>query len=149
MLLRSGTQLVPREKKKTPWPVIPDKKQTFETWDQVEDVLKSNTRLILLFYDKTMHRMICVQTTYLLLNNKKFLKDPKFQRILKCMLKVLHRATDLPEYVAQLVPRLEKLQLSVRRWGFIRASCKLLDLHSRAVVTANHPSRIDFSVACD
>lgn len=96
-----------------------------------------------------MHRMICVQTTYLLLNNKKFLKDPKFQRILKCMLKVLHRATDLPEYVAQLVPRLENLKLSVRRWGALRASVKFLSLHSRAVVTANHPSRIDFSVACD
>jgi hypothetical protein len=138
MLLRSGI--------KTPWPVIPDKKQTFETWDRVESILKSNTRLILLFYDKTMNRMICVQMSYMLLNNKKFLKDPKFQRILKCMLKVLHRATDLPEYVAQLVPRLEKLQMSRIRWTILRASVKFLSLHSRAVVTANHPSRIDFTI---
>ena len=33
-----------------------------------------------------------------------------------------------------------------RRWNVIRAAVKFLGLHSRAVVTANHPSRIDFTV---
>ena len=33
-----------------------------------------------------------------------------------------------------------------RRWGLIKASVKLLSLHSRAVVTANHPSRLDFTI---
>jgi ankyrin repeat protein len=33
-----------------------------------------------------------------------------------------------------------------RRWGLIKASMKFLSLHSRAAVTANHPSRIDFSI---
>ncbi len=32
------------------------------------------------------------------------------------------------------------------KWSLLRASVKLLSLHSRAVVTANHPSRIDFSI---
>jgi ankyrin repeat protein len=31
-------------------------------------------------------------------------------------------------------------------WAKIRACVKLLSLHARAVVTANHPSRIDFSI---
>ena len=146
MQLRSGTQLASREKKKDTWPVIPDGKQTFETWNQVEDVLKSSVMLINFFRDKYTHRTICVQTSYLLLNNKKFFRDQRFQRILKCMLKGLRRAIDPPEYVAQMIPRLEKLQLARIRWGVIRASSKLLDLHSRAVVTANHPSRIDFSI---
>ena len=36
-----------------------------------------------------------------------------------------------------------------RRWSLLRASMKLLSLHSRAVVTANHPSRMDFSIKED
>ena len=36
--------------------------------------------------------------------------------------------------------------LSKRRWVLLRACVKFLSLHSRAVVTANHPSRLDFSV---
>ncbi len=33
-----------------------------------------------------------------------------------------------------------------RRWKIIKASVKLLSLHQRAVITANHPSRMDFSI---
>ena len=36
-----------------------------------------------------------------------------------------------------------------RRWNVIRASMKFLSLHSRAVITANHPSRIDFTMRVD
>jgi hypothetical protein len=36
--------------------------------------------------------------------------------------------------------------VSKRRWVLLRACVKFLGLHSRAVVTANHPSRLDFSV---
>jgi hypothetical protein len=36
--------------------------------------------------------------------------------------------------------------LSKRRWVLLRTCVKFLSLHSRAVVTANHPSRLDFSV---
>jgi hypothetical protein len=35
------------------------------------------------------------------------------------------------------------------KWSLLRASMKFLSLHSRAVVTANHPSRIDFSIRED
>ena len=36
-----------------------------------------------------------------------------------------------------------------KKWSILRASVKFLSLHSRAVGTANHPSRIDFSVTED
>ena len=36
--------------------------------------------------------------------------------------------------------------LSKRRWVLLRTCVKFLSLHSRAVVTANHPSRMDFSI---
>ena len=36
--------------------------------------------------------------------------------------------------------------VSKRRWVLLRACVKFLSLHSRAVVTANHPSRLDFSI---
>ena len=147
MQTRSGTQLAPREKKKTSWGlVVHDTKQIFETWDQLESALKANARGINLFHDKIMHRLICVKTIYLFLNNKKFFREPKFQKTLKSILKALHGAINPPEYVAQMVPQLEKLQLSRIRWSVLRASMKFLSLHSRAVVTANHPSRMDFSV---
>ena len=36
--------------------------------------------------------------------------------------------------------------MSRYHWSKIRACMKVLSLHSRAVVTANHPSRIDFNI---
>jgi hypothetical protein len=36
--------------------------------------------------------------------------------------------------------------LSKRRWVLLRTCVKFLSLHSRAVVTANHPSRVDFTI---
>ncbi len=126
--------------------MVHDTKEVFETWDQAHSVLKSNVRAINMFYDVIMHRLVCVKTMYLLLNNKKFFRVPMFQKILKTLLKVLHEAINPPEYVTQMIPELEQLQLSRIRWSIFRALVKFLSLHSRAVVTANHPSRIDFSI---
>jgi ankyrin repeat protein len=36
--------------------------------------------------------------------------------------------------------------VSKRHWVLLRACVKFLSLHTRAVVTANHPSRLDFSI---
>jgi len=125
---------------------LSDPKNICETWDQVDAILKSFAWRTLCSNVLKTHIIICVQTSYLFLNNKQFSREPKFQRILKAILKSLRQVTTLPDEVTQLVPRLEKLKLSVRRWSVLRASVKFLSLHSRAVVTANHPSRIDFSV---
>jgi hypothetical protein len=51
---------------------------------------------------------------------KKFKKDARFNVLLRIM--------------------------SKRRWVLLRACVKFLSLHTRAVVTANHPSRLDFSI---
>jgi len=150
MKLRSGNQTRPREKKTNSWGlVVHDTKEIFETWDQLYFALKMNVRATNIFPDKTIHRLVCVKTMYLLLNNKKFFRVPMFQKILNSLLKVLHEAINPPEYVARMIPQLENLQLSKIRWSVLRASMKFLSLHSRAVVTANHPSRIDFSIKED
>jgi hypothetical protein len=150
MLLRSGNQTRPLEKKKNSWGlVVHDTKEVFETWDQVHSALKTLARTINVFHDLIMHRLVCVKTMYLLLNNKKFFRVPMFQKILNSILKVLHGAINPPEYVARMIPELEQLQMSRIRWSIVRALVKFLSLHSRAVVTANHPSRIDFSIKED
>ena len=128
------------------WNIEVDPKQTYETWTELESMLRRKVRLIRMTDNINLHRMIAVQTSHLLLNNKQFYRDRVYQKILNCIVKKLSKVKNKPDYVAQLVPQLKSNQLSRRRWGIIRASSKLLDLHSRAVVTANHPSRIDFSI---
>jgi hypothetical protein len=128
------------------WNIEVDPKQTYETWTELESMLRRKVRLIRMTDNITLHRMIAVQTSHLLLNNKQFYRDRVYQKILNRIVKKLSKVKNKPDYVAQLVPQLKSTQLSRRRWGIIRASSKLLDLHSRAVVTANHPSRIDFSI---
>ncbi len=63
-------------------------------------------------------------------------ESPKVvQRMMKDRLKKLRRLT--PHAMAK------------RRWRLVRSCVKLLGLQAKAVVTANHPDRMNFSVSDD
>ena len=137
MKLRSG---------KTLWPVVHDDGKSYTDFDKVISMLKSFTIQIILTTDITVHRIIGLETSYMLLNNHHFHKHRMYQVMLCVMFDKFSKAKEPPPNIVNLVRKLRSLKLSVRRWSILRASVKFLSLHSRAVVTANHPSRLDFSV---
>jgi hypothetical protein len=95
------------------------------------------------------HKILVLKAAYILLNNGCFSRERDYQRILGALYGKLVQVQEKPSFLEKLIKKLRSLKLSVRRWGALRASVKFLGLHSRAVVTANHPSRMDFSVVPD
>jgi hypothetical protein len=71
--------------------------------------------------------------------------NPRFQGTLKNMIMSLeHAPKPLPRTARIKLQKLRTLTSSAiakRRWGVLRASCFLLGLQARAVITANHPER--------
>ena len=144
MKLRSGRDIswpIAKNTCERGWIIEVNPKQTYESWLGLEFMLRRKVTLINMTNNITIHRAISVQTSHLLLNNKQFYRDRVYQKILNCIVRKLSGVKTKPEYVSGLLSQLKSIQLSRRRWGVIRASSKLLDLHSRAVITANTPER--------
>ena len=136
MKLRSG---------KTLWPVVHDDGKSYTDFVTVISMLKSFTIQIILATDITVHRIIGLETSYMLLNNHHFHKKRLYQVMLCVIIDKFSKAKEPPPNIVNLVRKLRSLKLSVRRWAVLRASMKFLTLHSRAVVTANNPERMDFT----
>jgi hypothetical protein len=138
MLLRSGTKLSAK------WPHVHDDGECFVSMQAITDKLHNLT-----FASRILgisHKFLVLKAAYILLNNGCFSRERDYQRILTVLYGKLVQVQEKPSFLEKLIKKLRSLKLSVRRWGALRASVKFLSLHSRAVVTANHPSRIDFSV---
>ncbi len=141
MLLRSGTQLSAK------WPYVRDDGKCFVCFTAISDELHK-----IVFLSRFLgisDKIVALKSVYILLNNRCFSRERDFQRILTALYGQLNRVREKPSFLENLIKKLKSLKLSVRRWTLLRASMKLLSLHSRAVVTANHPSRIDFTIKED
>ncbi len=151
MNLRSGRTTEPYFGKS--WPLLRTvKHHSVKTNDpeQFESFVRQWIRRVNIFPSVFMNRLCYMVFT------ESFLKSGSvIQKKYLGVLKTVHKKfCDVPNKNKDFKKYLEKIDdflrlLSKRRWAVLRASVKLLSLHSRAVVTANHPSRIDFSIKED
>jgi hypothetical protein len=133
------------------WPVVKNTMGQCQTWEEIMLKIKG-----LLFGlsggDLLHHRTAFIKSCYVMLNNKKFCRNLEYQRVLTILILKLDDPIHPPKFAKKLFHKLRRLTPEViarQRWGILRASMKFLSLHSRAVITANHPSRIDFTIKDD
>jgi len=99
--------------------------------------------------DKSYQRTAFIKSCYVMLNNKKFYKKINYRKLVTGLIVKFDSPSAPPKYVRELFHKVRRLTpqgIARQRWSIVKASVKLLSLHSRAVITANHPSRIDFSI---
>jgi hypothetical protein len=140
MKLRSG--------RNTMWPNVKNTMAKSSDWEGAKlGIMYAGTGRVrdTLYFRRT----VTIKSCYILLNNKQFLREPEYQRVLKSMILKTSVIYDPPKYVCDIVSQIRLLTLesiAQRRWGVIKAASVFLGIQSRAVVTANHPSRLDFTV---
>ena len=133
------------------WPVVQNTMGTCRTWEEViQQIMYLNVGAW--DNDISYQRIAFIKSCHVILNNKKFHKKNKCRMLVREVILLFNDISDPPNYVRDLFHKVRRLTpqgIARQRWGILRASMKFLSLHSRAVVTANHPSRIDFSIKED
>jgi hypothetical protein len=140
MLLRSG--------KDVSWPHVRNTLLQYSNWRDVVNKLVSVVSGAK-DGDLKQHRIAIVKVGYLLLNNKAFYKQKVYQNLLRDLITKLDSAIGEPKYVKELNKKVKTLRVVRIRWSVLRAFVKFLSLHKRAVITANHPSRLNFTIPED
>ena len=133
------------------WPTVQNTMGQCRTWEetllQLRDLNVGAWERDLLY-----QRTAFIKSCYVMLNNKRFWKKIDYRRVVTTMVVKFNGPLDPPKYVKKLFHQVRLLTpqgIARQRWGVLRASMKFLSLHSRAVITANHPSRIDFTIKED
>lgn len=131
------------------WPVVKNEVIKYESWYDTHDVLV-NMGTCSINADLKHRRIAIIKAIYVLINNKMFYKAIEYQHLIKVVIeKFKDPDVQVPQYVKRLIEQLESLTkeaVARRRWGIFKVFVKLLSLHKIAVITANHPSRIDFTI---
>jgi hypothetical protein len=133
------------------WPVVQNTMGTRQTW---YDVLLQLQALNVGAWerDKSYQRKVFIKSCYVMLNNKKFFRQLNYRKVVTAMVLKFDCPSVPPKYVRDLFHKVRRLTpqgIARQRWSILRASMKFLSLHSRAVITANHPSRMDFTIKDD
>jgi hypothetical protein len=142
MKLRNGTDTT------DVWPIVQNTMGTLRTWDDVVLQLRA-LNVGAWERDKSYQRKVFIRSCYVMLNNKKFCRQINYRKLVTSMILKFDCPSVPPKHVRDLFHRVRRLTpqgIARQRWSILRASMKFLSLHSRAVITANHPSRIDFTI---
>jgi hypothetical protein len=113
-------------------------------WERAKLGMTSCYNYKLLERDKSYQRKVFIKSCYVMLNNKKFCRQINYRKVVTAMVLKFDCPSVPPKHVRDLFHKVRRLTpqgIARQRWSVIRSSVKLLSLHSRAVITANHPLR--------
>ena len=140
MQLRNGKNTI------NSWPIVQNTIRKYPTWGETETQLY-NLCIGVSTRDLLYQRTVFIKASYMMMNNKQFSHNSDYRKVLKELLLKLD-VNDTPKYITKLFHQIRMLPRSIakQRWGVFKVCTKLLHLHKKAAISANHPSRIDFTI---